>query len=47
VQALDAPLAAMTPALLEGTIAAAARVASRQAQLALETVKQVLRDATR
>ena len=45
-QALGAvPLAALTPALLEDTIAAAARVAPRQAQLALDTVKQVLRDA--
>lgn len=46
VQALDAvPLAALTPALLEDTIAAGARVAPRQAELALGTVKQVLRDA--
>lgn len=46
VQALESvPLAALTPALLEDTIAIAARVAPRQAQLALGTVKQVLRDA--
>jgi len=46
VQALESvPLAALTPALLEDTIAASARVAPRQAQLALGTVKQVLRDA--
>jgi len=46
VQALESmPLAALTPALLEDTIATAARVAPRQAQLALGTVKQVLRDA--
>jgi hypothetical protein len=37
--------ASVTPALLEDTIAVAARVAPRQAQLALGTVKQVLRDA--
>jgi integrase len=35
----------LTPALLEDAIADAARVAPRQAQLALGTVKQVLRDA--
>jgi hypothetical protein len=46
VQKLETvPLAALTPALLEDTIADAARVAPRQAQLALGTVKQVLRDA--
>jgi integrase len=39
------PLAALTPAMLEDTIADAARVAPWQAQLALGTVKQVLRDA--
>jgi integrase len=48
VQKLETvPLAALTPAMLEDTIAAAARVAPRQAQLALGTVKQVLRDAMR
>jgi integrase len=41
----DAPLTALTPAALEDAIALAARRAPRQAQLALETVKQVLRDA--
>jgi integrase len=39
------PLSMLTPAQLEDAIAGAARVAPRQAQLALETVKQVLRDA--
>lgn len=38
-------LNALTPAMLEDTIADAARLAPRQAQLALGTVKQVLRDA--
>src|SRR5580765_4624324 len=41
------PLAALTPARLEDAIAAAARVAPRQAELALQIVKQVLRDAMR
>jgi integrase len=41
------PLAALTPAKLEDAIAAAARVAPRQAELALQIVKQVLRDAMR
>ena len=41
----EVPLTALTPAMLEDTIADAARVAPRQAQLALGTVKQVLRDA--
>ena len=46
VQSLDAVLLkALTPSMLEDTIADAARVAPRQAQLALGTVKQVLRDA--
>ena len=46
VQKLETmPLAALTPAILEDAIADAARVAPRQAQLALGTVKQVLRDA--
>lgn len=46
VRALDAvQLTALTPARLEDTIADAARVAPRQAELALQTVKQVLRDA--
>ena len=46
VQKLETvPLGALTPAMLEDTIADAARVAPRQAQLALGTVKQVLRDA--
>ena len=46
VQRLDpVPLKALTPAMLEDAIADAARVAPRQAQLALGTVKQVLRDA--
>jgi hypothetical protein len=46
VQALEAvPLAKLTPALLEDTIAGASRVAPRQAQIALGTVKQILRDA--
>jgi integrase len=46
VRALEgARLSALTPAMLEDTIADAARVAPRQAQLALGTVKQVLRDA--
>jgi hypothetical protein len=39
------PLSMLTPAQLEDAIAGTARVAPRQAQLALETVKQVLRDA--
>jgi integrase len=48
VRRLEAvPLAALTPTMLEDTIADAARLAPRQAQLALGTVKQVLRDATR
>jgi integrase len=38
-------LNALTPAMLEDTIADAARLAPRQAQLVLGTVKQVLRDA--
>lgn len=41
----DVPLTALAPAALEDAIAAAARRAPRQAQLALDTVKQVLRDA--
>jgi hypothetical protein len=41
----DVPLTALTPAALEDAIASAARRAPRQAQLALDTVKQVLRDA--
>jgi hypothetical protein len=41
----DVPLTELTPAQLEDTIARAARTAPRQAQLALEAVKQVLRDA--
>jgi integrase len=41
----DVPLTALTRAALEDAIAAAARRAPRQAQLALDTVKQVLRDA--
>ena len=41
------PLPALTPAKLEDAIAAAARVAPRQAELALQIVKQVLRDAMR
>lgn len=41
------PLSALTPALLEDTIADAARVAPRQAQLALGSVKQIARDAMR
>jgi integrase len=41
----DVPLTALTPAALEDAIASAARYAPRQAQLALEMVKQVLRDA--
>jgi integrase len=46
VRALDdVRLLTLTPALLEDTIADAARVAPRQAELALQTVKQVLRDA--
>ena len=46
VQGLEeVPLTSLTPAVLEDAIAAAARGAPRQAQLALETVKQVLRDA--
>lgn len=46
VQALEStPLHALTPAVLEDTIAVAARIAPRQAQLALGAVKQVLRDA--
>jgi integrase len=48
VAALDTvPLPKLTPALLEDTIAEAARVAPRQAQIALGTLKQVLRDAMR
>lgn len=48
VQKLEAvELAALTPAMLEDTIADAARVAPRQAQLALGIVKQVVRDAMR
>jgi hypothetical protein len=48
VAALDTvPLSKLTPALLEDTIADAARVAPRQAQIALGTLKQVLRDAMR
>lgn len=39
------PLVDLRPALLDDTIAAAARVAPRQAQIATQTVKQVLRDA--
>jgi integrase len=41
----EMPLGALTPAMLEDAIADAARVAPRQAQLALGTVKHVLRDA--
>jgi integrase len=41
----DVPLTALTPAALEDAIASVARGAPRQAQLALDTVKQVLRDA--
>jgi hypothetical protein len=41
----DVPLTALTPATLEDAIASAARRAPRRAQLALDTVKQVLRDA--
>ena len=48
VRALDnVQLTALTPALLEDRIAEAARVAPRQAELALQTVKQILRDAMR
>lgn len=39
------PLDDLRPALLDDTIAAAARVAPRQAQIALQTVKQILKDA--
>lgn len=39
------PLSGLAPSLLDDTIAAAARVAPRQAQIALQTVKQILRDA--
>jgi integrase len=38
-------LSKLTPPMLEDTIAEAARVAPRQGEIALETVKQVLRDA--
>jgi integrase len=41
----DVPLTALTRAALEDAITAAALRAPRQAQLALDTVKQVLRDA--
>jgi integrase len=41
----DVPLTALSPATLEDAIASAAGRAPRQAQLALDTVKQVLRDA--
>jgi integrase len=41
----DVPLTSLTPAVLEDAIASAAQAAPRQAQLALGTVKQVLRDA--
>lgn len=44
--ALEAvPLVALTPALLEDTTVAAARVAPRQAQLGLGMAKKILRDA--